>query len=96
MSDSTSRSGLSLSSTKASSYFAYQYGDDFPMTSFAIRPFARPLSDGGTRLRLRPSLAPFRRSAVNPYRAAATREQGLAAAVVGSWPLGAGLYRSGL
>jgi hypothetical protein len=66
------------------------------MTSFAMRPFARPLLDGGTRLRLRPSLATFRRSAVDPYRAAATREQALAAAIVGSWPLGAGPYRSGI
>jgi hypothetical protein len=66
------------------------------MTSFAIKPFVRSLSGAATQPRVRPSLATFRPSVVDPYRAAAAREQGLAAAIAGSWPLKTGPYRTGI
>jgi hypothetical protein len=62
------------------------------MTSFASKPFARSLSVRSTRPRVLPALT-FRQSTVDPYRAAAARELGLAAAVAGSWPITSGAHR---
>jgi hypothetical protein len=63
------------------------------VTSFALKPFARSLSARTVRPRMLPSLGTVAASDVDPYRAAAAHEQGLAAAIAGSWPLISGPYR---
>jgi hypothetical protein len=64
------------------------------MTSFAMKPFARSLSVRATRPRALRSPATFDRSVVDPYRADAAHERGLAAAIAGSWPLTSDSYRT--
>jgi hypothetical protein len=64
------------------------------MTSLAMKPFARSLSVRATRPRVLSYLSASSPSVVDPYRAAAARDRGLAAAIVGSWPLASRPYRS--
>jgi hypothetical protein len=64
------------------------------MTSLAIKTITRTLPVRASRPRAQSYLSAPRPSVVDPYLADAAHERGLAAAIVGAWPLASDGHRS--